>query len=116
MLATARKIRTAETINNAADKTVCQSGTLVAARRVIIATGAVRGNRLKLTASAPSGSWIKTLINNIGTSSGKITTKVACDASRKFGTSAPTAAIRLAYTAYPNKKKTIPQNRNEAGN
>lgn len=79
-----------------AAKAGCQIGTCVAASRVIILTGAVRGKRLKNTGKGLLGDWTMTLMNIKGMINGMITTVVVWLASRMFGTSAPSPAIKLA--------------------
>ena len=50
-----RKMNTTVTTSRRTASPICQSGTAVAARRAIIATGEVSGKRLRITASCPLG-------------------------------------------------------------
>ena len=57
--------------------------------RVVMATGAVRGKRLRKVAKAPLGIWIKTLWNHKGIISGSMAIKVNWLPSRALGASVP---------------------------
>lgn len=80
----------------ASESKICQKGTFPAASRVIIVTGEVGGNKLKNNDIAPFGLSMIKLININGMIKGIIRTVVACEASFRFGTKAPTPAIKLA--------------------
>ena len=96
-LVTMRMMKVIVNINRPTASKTCHKGTaLPVARRVIMMTGAVRGKRLNPVAMGPLGSLIKTPIISKARMRGLLTTKAAWAASRKFGTSAPIPAIRLA--------------------
>jgi len=65
-----------------------------------LTTGAVNGNMLTATASAPFGLWIRNVMKNSGMIIGQTTMKSAEEEPIWLGpVSAPRPASRLAYTA-----------------
>jgi len=82
--------------SSTAERSGCQSGMVPAESRAIMVTSAVSGKRLSASANVPLGSCVYELMNTTGRINGMTIMVVAWEASRRFGTSAPTPAIRLA--------------------
>ena len=96
MPATARIKKKAVAASSATEMASCHQGTMAVDRRAIIVMGEVNGNRLSTSEMMPLGFSASVLMKNNGMTSGMITMVVACEASRRLGTNAPTPDIRAA--------------------